>query len=84
MVFLRNFQPYRAGLIKRGENPRDTVVHGWKWPEALRFLNGNSTARGGLSSCGLLARETPEVPQAVKAVAAVVGCTPELDGITFC
>lgn len=46
-------------------------------------MNDNLDARGGLSLGELLAREVPEVPQTIKAIATTVGYMPELDGKTL-
>ena len=46
-------------------------------PEAIWLLNDNLDARGGLSPGELLAREVPEVPQTIKAIATAVGYMPD-------
>lgn len=48
-------------------------------PKSYKLLNKNLSARGQLPPCELLAREAPEAPQTIKAIATAVGCMPELD-----
>lgn len=49
-------------------------------PRVHRVTEWKPYARGRLLSCELLAREAPEAPQIMKAIATAVGCIPALDG----
>lgn len=49
-------------------------------PRVHKVTEWKPCARGRLLSCELLAREAPEAPQIMKAIAIAVGCIPALDG----
>ena len=51
-------------------------------PEAIRFLTENNSARGGLTSLGVVSQEGPEAPES-KAIATAVGSMAELDSNTL-
>lgn len=73
-----------TGIATEFKSKRPTL-RGWErtLPEAIRSLNDNLDARGGLCLGELLTKEVPEVPQTQKATAATVGYMPELDDKTL-
>lgn len=75
--FLLPSNPPGAGLTVTKKIQKDTS-------EAIRLSNENLSVRGGLPLLELLAGETFEAPQTIKAVATFVGCMPKLDCKTLC
>lgn len=50
---------------------------------AIRLLDENCCSSSDLPSWEWLAREAPEAPQILKAIADAVGCMPGLEGMTL-
>ena len=49
-------------------------------PEAIRLLNEDPSASGGLPPCEFLTGETMEAPQTIKSIGSDTGCGIKLDG----
>lgn len=49
-------------------------------PEAIRLLNEDPSASGGLPPCEFLAGEAMDAPQTIKSIGSDTGCVIKLDG----